>query len=36
MLDGARQAFIVGRGASAAAAGTGGLILKESTDRQAG
>jgi glucosamine--fructose-6-phosphate aminotransferase (isomerizing) len=35
MLDGARDFFLVGRGASAAAAGTGGLILKESTHTHA-
>jgi glucosamine--fructose-6-phosphate aminotransferase (isomerizing) len=31
VLDGARHFFIVGRGPSVAAAGTGGLIVKEST-----
>jgi glucosamine--fructose-6-phosphate aminotransferase (isomerizing) len=35
VLDGARHFFIVGRGASVAAAGTGGLILKESTHSHA-
>jgi glucosamine--fructose-6-phosphate aminotransferase (isomerizing) len=35
MLDGARHVFIVGRGPSVATAGTGGLILKESTHCQA-
>jgi glucosamine--fructose-6-phosphate aminotransferase (isomerizing) len=35
ILDGARDFFLVGRGASAAAAGTGGLILKESTHTHA-
>ena len=31
MLDGVRHVFVVGRGRSLAAAGTGGLILKEAT-----
>jgi glucosamine--fructose-6-phosphate aminotransferase (isomerizing) len=35
MLDSARDFFLVGRGASVAAAGTGGLILKESTHTHA-
>ncbi len=35
IFDGARDFFVVGRGASAAAAGTGGLILKESTHTHA-
>ncbi len=35
ILDGARHIFIVGRGSSVAAAGTGGLIMKESTHCQA-
>jgi len=32
-LEGARDLFLVGRGGSLAAAGTGGLIIKESTHR---
>ena len=32
-LEGARDVFLVGRGGSLAAAGTGGLIIKESTHR---
>ena len=35
LLDGIQDIFVTGRGDSLAAAGTGGLILKESTRRHA-